>query len=130
MDCVERRIAVEAKSLLFPTRDGTPITFSVVTKEGKVWRNDALADSLVAILKSLAMKRDRLAWYSLRQTAATWATDCADEDSTVGEGNQFLLGQASDVMWNTYSKGVPPSVRKAVKAIWLGLNDGGTVEVE
>jgi len=27
-------------------------------------------------------------------------------------------------MWKTYSKGVPPSVRKAVEAIWRGLNDG------
>jgi hypothetical protein len=51
---------IEAKSLMFPTRDGTPITFSGVTKDGKVWRNDALADSLDTILHSLGIQITRL----------------------------------------------------------------------
>ncbi len=129
--CKGRGMATGADDFIFTTRDGTPVmSAGVEVGTGQTWRHDAISARFAKLLSDLQMKRERLNWYSLRHTAATWATDYADEDSAVGEGNQFLLGQASDVMWKTYSKGVPPSVRKAVEAVWRGLNDGGPVEAD
>lgn len=129
--CNRRGIATGPKNHIFTTVHGTPIALGgVEAGTGRTWRHDALSARFSKLLSDLQIKRNRLAWYSLRHTAATWATDYGDPNSPVGEGNQFLLGQASDVMWKTYSKGVPPSVRKAVEAIWRGLNDGGVVELD
>ena len=69
-------------------------------------------------------------WTPPSHTAATWATDYAADGSLVAEGNQFLPGQAGDVMWKTYTRGIPPSLRKAVDAIWRGLNDGEALVLE
>lgn len=122
--CRKKGVATDSSNFTFTTNAGTPVVSTGLKEEAKLWRHDALSRRLDSILKKLKIKRERLAWYSLRHTAATWATDFAEDHSLVGEGNQFLLGQASDAMWKTYSKGVPPAVRKAVEAIWRGLNDG------
>lgn len=123
-NCTKRGVSSGPENLLFTTRDGTPLANAGTDEDGGTWRHDAVSAHLAKLLTQLGMKRPRLNWYSLRHTAATWATDYATDGSLVGEGNQFLLGQAGDVMWKTYSKGVPPSIRRAVDAIWRGLNDG------
>lgn len=119
-----RGLSTGPKHLVFTTRDGTPLAHAGANDDAETWRHDALSKRLDKLLKNLGIKRPRLSWYSLRHTAATWATDYAEDDRLVDEGNQFLLGQASGKMWKRYSRGIPPAIRKAVQAIWRGLNDG------
>jgi len=118
----ETRGFTDSDSLIFTTRNGNPWVRTII-KGDKRTPDDAIGKEFIKILKYLKIKRPRLSFYSIRHTATTWATEFADNDQLVKEGNEFLLGHAADEMWKRYSHAIPPSVKQAVAAIRRGWLD-------
>ena len=113
------RTSTAPDTLVFTTRNGNPWVRTIVNDD-KHTPDDALGKEFIKLLHSLKIKKPRLSFYSIRHTATTWATEFAENDQLVKEGNEFLLGHASDEMWKRYSHAIPPSVKQAVAAIRRG----------
>ena len=110
---------------MFTTCNGNAWVRTIV-KGDKRTPDDALGKEFIKLLYALDLKRPRLSFYSIRHTATTWATEFAENDQLVKEGNEFLLGHASDEMWKRYSHAIPPSLKQSVAAIrrgWLSAHD-------
>ena len=110
---------VKPESLVFTTRNGNPWV-RTITKGEKRTPDDGIGKELNKLLHNLGIKRPRLSFYSIRHTATTWATEYVENDQLVKEGNEFLLGHASNEMWKRYNHAIPPSVKQAVAAIRRG----------
>ena len=126
-DRKQKGLAVGEDDFVWTTRTGTPWVHDEIDSQGRRHKADGFARNIRKLLKLLSITRKGLSGYSLRHTAATWATTYAGQGHLVAEGNQFLLGHAAAAMWKVYSHGVPPSLHHAVEAIWRGLNDGEDV---
>jgi integrase len=104
----------EPSKMVFHTRHGNPWV-RVTESRGKLVADDGLCKAFQKLLHLAGIHRPRCGFYSIRHTAATWAAGRPSD--SVREGNEFLLGHASDAMWKVYAHSVPQSVRLAVEAV-------------
>ena len=116
---------IKPGSLIFTTRNGNAWVRTIV-KGDKRTPDDGIGKEFIKLLNTIKIRRPRLSFYSIRHTATTWATEFANNSGTVKEGNEFLLGHASNEMWKLYSHAIPPSLKEAVAAVrrgWLSAYD-------